>query len=1146
MDKSVLIIENIDEEWEIFREVCDHRGDEAVRAESEMKALPQFEAGEFDMVIIEALLPTISGYELCQMIRETAKGKKVPIILVGSIFASFRVAHQVRTKYGATDVFARPYDFRDMEMKLNLHLDGIKPERPKPKVETAENGDMELDFTKVNTAIPFTGSLELVPFPRVLTYFSFIGEDGILHVENGQITKAIHIVGGRPTMVTGTMRGQSLGQILLDQGKIDEPTFETAIDQVIQTEKRLGETLIDMGAISSHDLFTAIGLQTREKIIETFAWDTGSYSFALDPNPKQSDFPLDINLFDLVLDGIARHWDKNAVLAEMKGKENLHVFPVRNGYDRAVASVQSPKVHRILNKINGRYPLKDLIREVKMDLIDAMNSLLALMILEAAVLAPQETAVAPGQDRIYKTLGAKLILDETPEGTELREDIDQRYKEIKGKRARDVFELDADEPDFNLLRDQFLSAIRAVGEKQALVRADELTKARASKLQMIYTRAFDVASDPERVESIIEGLEAEAPFASTHIIESEKEYRLGVDAFRHGKYNEAMPHFQQAVDLYEDAAEYHAYLGRTQYLLSAKTDEHLKERAMGIVEHAISVNPHLSVPYQMMGMIMLDEGNIDKAEQHLELAFENDKDSTDTLRTLFEIYRQRNQSDIASIVSQAPPEYESELAEIYERLHLMNFFDLLDADEGTDYDALRRYYFNKSAEIRSSEYYDKLPELGKEQADEIFQRMTEAYTVLSNTETKREYLKSLEPPSPDAVFDSKEGRTQYEQGRSLLKKKNYSAAFRSFQQAVEKDPAVGEYRAYMAWAYYMDHKRRQDGTENAIVMAKEWIRHALVTNPNCSTCFVTLAQLCLENGRKLLAAELIELALDIDPDKIAALRLFRKIHSRFGGKSQARYLKNDQLAIGVLRHQLELDLAKFTKLNHFQVLGLPRGKVSKSQVVQAVDELKKKHDFDNIYGIAPDDVRNMIDQFHSLVNKAASVLANAEEQEAYIRRLDQSELEQKFNVDGIDDAPTVFNKAKIMIREGMLDQAIGALKRARNLDPTNDMYPAWLGFAIYQSDKENPTARGRAREMIQQAIDMNNKNADALVMLGKIFHYEGDTNSARARYSRALEIDPQHAEAGIKLALLTKRSEEENRSLVEIVKDKFSFFKKKK
>ena len=94
----------------------------------------------------------------------------------------------------------------------------------------------------------------------------------------------------------------------------------------------------------------------------------------------------------------------------------------------------------------------------------------------------------------------------------------------------------------------------------------------------------------------------------------------------------------------------------------------------------------------------------------------------------------------------------------------------------------------------------------------------------------------------------------------------------------------------------------------------------------------------------------------------------------------------------------------------------------------------------------------------------------------------------------------------------ILDDAIGHLRRAVELDPDNSNYVYWLGRALDVRGHED-----EALEYLDKAIEMAPDFAKAHKRRGLVLAERGDVDDATAAFERARELDP--ADSGVHLQL---------------------------
>lgn len=95
---------------------------EFVRALSGNEAIAKVLNHDFALAIIDIQMPGMDGYETVTLIRQTAKGKFLPVIFVSAIFKEdFHVVRGIET--GAVDFISKPIDGRILRGKVKVFLD---------------------------------------------------------------------------------------------------------------------------------------------------------------------------------------------------------------------------------------------------------------------------------------------------------------------------------------------------------------------------------------------------------------------------------------------------------------------------------------------------------------------------------------------------------------------------------------------------------------------------------------------------------------------------------------------------------------------------------------------------------------------------------------------------------------------------------------------------------------------------------------------------------------------------------------------------------------------------------------------------------------------------------------------------------------
>lgn len=80
-----------------------------ITASDGQEAYDKFKEERPDLVIMEAILPKIHGFELTERITSETKGR-IPVIIVTGAYRGPQYRNEALTSFGASDYFEKPFD----------------------------------------------------------------------------------------------------------------------------------------------------------------------------------------------------------------------------------------------------------------------------------------------------------------------------------------------------------------------------------------------------------------------------------------------------------------------------------------------------------------------------------------------------------------------------------------------------------------------------------------------------------------------------------------------------------------------------------------------------------------------------------------------------------------------------------------------------------------------------------------------------------------------------------------------------------------------------------------------------------------------------------------------------------------------------
>jgi type IV pilus assembly protein PilB len=175
-------------------------------------------------------------------------------------------------------------------------------------------------------------------------------------------------------MVTAKRKPKQLGQILLEQGLLDQEQLDRALDEHRNTPKSLGRVLIDLGYIRERDLVRALAEQVGLEFIDL------------------ADYRIDAGIATLIPEGICRRYRALAIderdgklLVAMSDPANVYALDdIRTITGREVQPVVATAndVEQAIAKFSG---MGDQVEALASEAVEAMDQEADMADVEAAV-----------------------------------------------------------------------------------------------------------------------------------------------------------------------------------------------------------------------------------------------------------------------------------------------------------------------------------------------------------------------------------------------------------------------------------------------------------------------------------------------------------------------------------------------------------------------------------------------------------------------------------------------------------------------------------------------------------------------------------------------------------------------------------------
>ena len=139
MAKKVLVVDDEKLIVKGIRFSLEQDGMEVDCAYDGEEALTMIKNKEYDIILLDVMLPKLTGFEVCQQVRELSS---VPIVMLTA--KGEDMDKILGLEYGADDYITKPFNILEVKARIKAIIRRTSP-KPREAARVIENGDLKLD-----------------------------------------------------------------------------------------------------------------------------------------------------------------------------------------------------------------------------------------------------------------------------------------------------------------------------------------------------------------------------------------------------------------------------------------------------------------------------------------------------------------------------------------------------------------------------------------------------------------------------------------------------------------------------------------------------------------------------------------------------------------------------------------------------------------------------------------------------------------------------------------------------------------------------------------------------------------------------------------------------------------------------------------
>ncbi len=494
------------------------------------------------------------------------------------------------------------------------------------------------------TKILYSGKLENYPFPMLIQSLYDGRVTGILHITVEGIKYYIYIIDVVIVYAEYGLRKDTLGMLLLRQGKITQEQYDKALTDASEYHSRLGISLIKLGYLTPAKLNDALKSQVYEKLLHCFMGETGTFSFKFNNR-----FIDDIIIYKMIpqkiiLEGVKKNFSYNRLQPFLKNIRTKKLKVHKKLYANVDLFSFNTEELKIISILKNACIYDEIALRPRVDKKLLAQLLFVLSVTKFLVVAERrELFIDEEAEQKEKTPAeskTKTPQAETAPRAKRDSDAELIYETYINIKAVDYYTLlgVGRDDDMETIKSAYIKLVKKfhpdrfsnIGNPELLQKSNEIF----SKVTNAFRTLTDNSKKIQYDYKLDHPKEAEILSNANEIIKSEVEFLRGEKLLKVREYQKAQDAFEYSMKLNPDEPEYKCYYGWA-YFLNQSNDKKKKVRvAKKFINEAMESNPNLESGHYFLAVIARFVGELEKSARHFKKVLQINPSHIDAQRAL--------------------------------------------------------------------------------------------------------------------------------------------------------------------------------------------------------------------------------------------------------------------------------------------------------------------------------------------------------------------------------------------------------------------------------------------------------------------------------------------------------------------------------
>jgi CheY-like chemotaxis protein len=117
--KLVLVVDDEEDIRRLLKRLLADRGYRVLEADRGLLALRLVKEHVPDLIILDAMLPELHGFDIARRIKGSEKYGHIPIVMISAVYRGWRIAEDLKQSYGIEEYLEKPFRIADVVAAVN-------------------------------------------------------------------------------------------------------------------------------------------------------------------------------------------------------------------------------------------------------------------------------------------------------------------------------------------------------------------------------------------------------------------------------------------------------------------------------------------------------------------------------------------------------------------------------------------------------------------------------------------------------------------------------------------------------------------------------------------------------------------------------------------------------------------------------------------------------------------------------------------------------------------------------------------------------------------------------------------------------------------------------------------------------------------